>query len=80
MKYSANLEHAKSVLLFACPSPECVGGDFDLTEHLAQAAKARRSQVSGELRCEGRRKQVSGEVVPCKSLLRYKLTLGYHKK
>ena len=36
VKYRVNLEHAKAVFLFACPSTECVGGDFDLSAELAQ--------------------------------------------
>src|SRR5436190_5910690 len=35
LKYRLNLEHAKSLFCFNCPSGECVGGDFDLTEALA---------------------------------------------
>ena len=31
VKYKVNLEHARSVFLFACANLECVGGDFDLT-------------------------------------------------
>ena len=37
MKYVANPQHAKSVLVFACPVRQCAGGDFDLTAKLAEA-------------------------------------------
>lgn len=77
VKYRVNLDHAKSVFLFACPNTGCIGGDFDLTAQLAQAITAHRTAVTGEMFCEGHRKKPSSETVPCRSLLRYKLTLAY---
>jgi hypothetical protein len=79
MKYRVNLEHAKEVLLFACPSAECIGGDFDLTGELARAIARRRAEVIGELCCQGRRKKPSREIVSCRSILRYKLNLEYSR-
>ena len=80
MKYSANPEHAKSVLVFGCPSSGCWGGDFDLTAKLAEAVTKRRTKVAGEMHCLGRHKDASGEVVPCRSLLRYTLNLVYSRR
>jgi hypothetical protein len=77
MKYSANLEHAKSVLVFVCPISECCGGDFDLTAKLAEAVAKRRTKVTGEMHCLGSHKKASGQAEPCRSLLRYTLNLVY---
>jgi hypothetical protein len=77
MKYSANPEHAKSVLVFVCPVSECCGGDFDLTAKLAEAVSKRRTKVAGEMPCLGSYKKASGQVAPCRSLLRYTLNLAY---
>lgn len=80
MKYSANLEHAKSVLVFVCPISECCGGDFDLTAKLAEAVGEQRTKVTGEVPCLGSHKKPSGELAPCRSLLRYTLNLAYSTK
>jgi len=80
MKYSANLEHAKSVLVFVCPISECCGGDFDLTAKLAEAVSKRRTKVAGEMHCMGSHKKASGQVAPCRSVLRYTLNLVYSGK
>ena len=77
MKYSANLEHAKSVVVFVCPVSECCGGDFDLTAKLAAAVLKRRTKVAGEMDCLGSYKKASGQVASCRSLLRYTLNLVY---
>jgi hypothetical protein len=77
MKYSANPEHAKSVLVFVCPTSQCCGGDFDLTAKLAEAVSKRRTKVAGEMHCLGSHKDASGQVSPCRSLLRYTLNLVY---
>jgi hypothetical protein len=77
MKCKLNVEHARSVLWFACPGVECTAGDFDLSEALAKAVAARRKEVSGELRCQGTRKRGDREREPCPTLLRYKLSLHY---
>ena len=77
MKCKLNVERSRSALWFACRGGECVGGDFDLTEALAKAVAGRRKVVTGELRCQGTRKRGDGEVVPCQTLLRYKLNLNY---
>lgn len=53
IKYTVNPEHAKSVFRLDCANQECVAGDFDLIEALAQAVAARRATVSGEMCCEG---------------------------
>jgi hypothetical protein len=53
LKYKVNVEHGKSLFYFACPAGECVGGDFDLSDALAEAVKKRRKIASGEMRCQG---------------------------
>jgi hypothetical protein len=77
MKCKLNLEHARSALWFACPGVGCAGGDFDLSRALAKAVAERRTVAAGELRCQGTRKRGDREIVPCQTLLRYKLNLNY---
>ena len=77
MKYSANPEHAKSVLVFVCPTTQCCGGDFDLTAKLAEAVSKRRTKVAGEVHCLWSYKDAYGQVAPCRSVLRYTLNLVY---
>jgi len=77
LKCKLNVEHARSVLWFACPGVECTEGDFDLSGALANAVAERRKVVTGELRCQGSRKRGDREVVACRTLLRYKLNLAY---
>ena len=77
LKYKVNVQHAKSVFSFVCPSGECMGGDFDLSGALAQAVTKRHKVAEGEIRCQGVRARPKGEKIPCHNLLRYKLTLGY---
>ncbi len=77
MKYSANPEHAKSVLVFVCPIPDCFGGDFDLTAKLAETIAARRSKASGKLFCLGSHRKGPDKLEPCRSELHYTLTLAY---
>ena len=77
MKCKVNVEHARSALWFACPGVECICGDFDLSEVLAEAVKRRRKVVAGELRCQGTRRRGDREPVTCGILLRYKLNLNY---
>jgi hypothetical protein len=77
MKCKMNVEHAKSALWFACPGVECICGDFDLGEALAQAVKGRRKVAAGELRCQGTRRHGDREPVVCGTVLRYRLGLVY---
>jgi len=77
MKCKLNVEHANSVLWFACPGVECACGDFDLSEALAKAVAGQRKVAVGELRCQGTRKRGDREAVTCGTLLRYKLNLNY---
>jgi hypothetical protein len=77
VKYRANLDKARSVLRFHCPSALCIGGDFDLSAALAGAVTARRTNLAGDLRCKGSRRQPTGQLVPCEAALHYKLTTAY---
>jgi hypothetical protein len=56
---------------------ECIGGDFDLTDALADAVADRRKEAIGELHCQGTRKRGGKELTSCQTLLRYKLNLDY---
>jgi hypothetical protein len=77
MRYKVNVEHAKSVFSFVCQSGECLAGDFDLSDAVAEAVAKRRKAVEGELRCQGTRVRPKEDKRPCRNMLRYKLTLGY---
>jgi hypothetical protein len=77
IKYTVNLTHAKSVFRVACHNHECVRGDFDLSEVLAEAVAARRTEVSSELCCQGWRSKTAIETLHCHNILRYTMTLGY---
>ena len=77
VRYNVNVEHAKSVFSFVCQSAECLAGDFDLSDAVAEAVAKRRKAVEGEVRCHGTRVRPKQEKSPCRKLLRYKLTLGY---
>ena len=77
VKCKLNVEHAKSALWFACPGVECICGDFDLSEALAEAVGQRSKVVAGQLRCGGTRKRGDREPVRCGTLLRYKFNLNY---
>ena len=77
IKYLPNLDKAKSVFRFDCLNKECICGDFDLSELLAQAVAKRRTTLIGEMRCQGWRNKDSIETVCCGNILRYKLSLAY---
>ncbi|HYG34983.1 MAG TPA: hypothetical protein VEC99_09375 [Clostridia bacterium] len=78
MKYKVNLENAKSLFCFNCPSAECSGGDYDLSDELSRAVSDRTKNVIGEMRCQGvKHKLERKDSVPCQNLLRYKLSLVY---
>jgi hypothetical protein len=77
MKCKLNVDQARSVLWFACPGAECMGGDFELSGPVADAVAAHRKVVAGELRCAGTRTRGDRERVPCQTLLRYKINLNY---
>jgi hypothetical protein len=78
LKCTLNLGHARSALWYACHCLDCIGGDFDLSQPLANAVAGRRKQATGDLRCAGTRiRDGRGERVACQTLLRYKLNLNY---
>jgi hypothetical protein len=77
IKYVVNLAHAKSVFRFDCLNGECVGGDFDLSEELANAVRARRPVATGEMCCQGWSSKSTINTVRCHNILRYKLSLGF---
>ncbi|HUR45980.1 MAG TPA: hypothetical protein VMZ27_08920 [Candidatus Saccharimonadales bacterium] len=77
IKYTVNLENAKSVFAFACPNTECVRGDFDLTEKLASAIGAQLESTDGEACCQGWRSKTTIDSVRCLDVLRYKFSMTY---
>ena len=79
LRYRANLDTARSVLSFNCPSVLCKGGGFDLSRELREAIVKGRAVVIGEMRCQGSRDQESGETIRCESVLHYKMSLVFKK-
>ena len=77
LRYKVNVGFAKSVFSFACPSGECIGGDFDLSAAVREAVGKRMKIAEGEIRCEGWRMKPKQDKAPCQNLMRYKLTLSY---
>jgi hypothetical protein len=77
MKYTVNLDHARSVFYFNCPNDECVRGNFDLSKVLATAVAGRRKSAAGESSCPGWLSKTTIDQVHCGHVLRYKLSLGY---
>jgi hypothetical protein len=77
LKYTANLNHARSVFRFDCLNQECIQGDFDLSADLANAIAARRATVSGELACRGWRSKTTIDRLVCGHVLHYTLTAEY---
>ncbi len=77
IKYSVNLEKAKSIFRFSCPNDQCVGGDFDLSVEVARAIGVQAETVAGEVVCQGWRNKAMIDKVRCHNVLRYKFTVGY---
>ena len=77
IKYTVNINNARSVFRFDCPNNECVRGDFDLSAELADAVVAHRTSVTGEKGCPGWLSKTTIGTVRCHQILRYKLTLAY---
>ena len=77
LKCTFNTGHAKSVVRFDCPNVECVGGDFDLSEAVAQAVAQHRTTATGEMCCNGWLSKITIDQVHCRTILRYKISLGY---
>jgi hypothetical protein len=77
IKYKLNLEVSKSIFRFDCPNNECVRGDFDLSEELSEAVAARRTSVSGEAPCPGWLSKTTIDLVHCRHVLHYRLSLVY---
>jgi len=77
LKYRVNLETAKSVLRFNCPSALCQGGDFELSKELRSAIAGRLNTVKGEVHCQGSRDQETGKTIRCETVLHYKMSLAF---
>jgi hypothetical protein len=77
IKYTANLAHANSVFSVACANNECIGGDFDLSNRLADAISAHSATAAGEMSCQGWQSRMTMDTQRCHRILRYRLQLGY---
>jgi hypothetical protein len=77
IRYTVNPDFAKSVFRLDCANHECVCGDFDLSDAIAEAVAARRTGASGEMSCQGWLSKTTIDRVHCHSVLRYKLSLEF---
>lgn len=77
LKYTVNLAHAKAAFSFHCPNNQCVGGDFDLSQELANAVEGRCKVTSGELSCQGWAHKKQIDDVRCQHVLRFAFHLRY---
>jgi hypothetical protein len=80
LRYRANLEKAKSLLFFNCPSGMCKDGGFNLSKHLSSAIAERQKSVEGSVPCRGIRDQVNGKLAPCDTVLHFKMNLAMKTK
>jgi hypothetical protein len=77
IKFSPNLDNARSVLRIDCPNNGCIGGDFDLTAELAEAVAGHRTTVTAEMCCQGWQSKTTINTIHCHNILRYTLSLAY---
>ncbi len=80
IKYTVNIERARSVFRIDCLNHECVGGDYDLSDQLAQAVKLRQSTVTGEMHCQGWQDKDSIDRIRCDHVLSFKLALEFQRR
>lgn len=77
LRYRANVQHAKSIVHFACPNSSCKGGGFDLSDVIAAAITKKRKSAEGDLCCAGTLTFASKKEAQCQHLVRYRFTFGY---
>jgi hypothetical protein len=77
VRYRANLEKAKSMLLFECSNSLCSGGGFDLSKDLSTAVAGRRKSIMRAVQCPGLCDLEKGKTAPCESKLHFKMILTY---
>ena len=77
IRYTANLASARSVFRVECPNNECIQGDFDLSEELAEAVMTHRTSAIGEKCCRGWMSKTTIGTIRCFHILRYNFSLGY---
>ena len=77
LKYVVNLATVRSVFTVDCPNEQCVGGDFDLSNHITLAISQQQTTARGELTCQGWPSHAAIGSARCGHILRYKLDLVY---
>jgi hypothetical protein len=77
IKFTPNLQNARSVFRIDCPNNGCIRGDFDLTDELAKAVAEHRTSVTGQMSCAGWQNKTTIDTVACQNVLRYKFSLAY---
>ena len=77
LTYDVNIGFAKAVFRLACSNGDCVRGDHELTEELAQAIGKRNEIAEGELLCPGWLSKDTIKKTKCNHVMRYRLKLAY---
>jgi hypothetical protein len=79
VKFTVNIHHASSLFRIDCLNPDCVQGDYDLSDVLRQAVTSRQRTVTGELCCEGWQDRFSIDHTRCHQRIRFTLTLEFRE-
>lgn len=77
IKYTVNVQNAKSVFRFQCQNNECIRGDFDLSDEITRAVIDHRTSATGEMCCQGWMSKTTVGSIHCNTVLRYRLSLEY---
>ncbi|MEI8064727.1 MAG: hypothetical protein WCH84_11770 [Verrucomicrobiota bacterium] len=77
IRFTPNLDNARSVFRIDCPNDACIGGDFDLSASIAKAVAQRQTTIKAELCCQGWQSKTTINTVRCHNILRCTLSLKY---
>jgi len=80
IRFSVNIAGASSVFRIDCLNPDCVGGDYDLSDVLKQAVAVRQPVVTGELCCEGWQNRFTIDHERCHQRIAFTIALDYRRK
>ena len=77
LKYSVNLEAARSVFSFECSNEHCIDGGFDLSDEIRDAVAAHMDEKEGQVSCQGWKSKTTVGSLGCGHQLRYLLNLEF---
>lgn len=80
VRFSVNLVRASSVFRIECLNPDCVGGDYDLSDVIVRAVSDRQASVAGELQCEGWQDRFVIDQTRCHQRIAFKLALEFRRR